>query len=73
MNEDWQEEIARIYDFLGVDLAPQLLDRMRAYLAGERRHLGHRYSLEEFGLGPAIDVNESMTAASGALGSSLRA
>jgi hypothetical protein len=50
MNGDWSSEIARIYEFLGLDLTPGVLARMRAYLAGARGHEGHRYSLGQFGL-----------------------
>ena len=58
MSHDWRAEIARIYEFLGIDLKESVLDRMQTYVAGERRHLGHRYSLDEFGLtaGPQPDV-----------------
>ncbi|WP_114951305.1 sulfotransferase family protein [Sphingosinicella terrae] len=53
MNRDWRGETARIYQFLGMELTPDLLARMHAYLAGAKAHLGHRYSLDDFGLGAA--------------------
>nr|WP_255536598.1 sulfotransferase [Pacificimonas pallii] len=57
MNEDWEREIARIYDWLGTGPAP--LAAMRDYSRrAARTHLKtpHRYTLEEFGLSAgAID------------------
>ena len=53
MNRDWRGEIERIYDFLDLKLTPELLARMTAYVETARGHLGHRYSLEQFGLSPA--------------------
>lgn len=53
MDRDWRGEIARIYDFLGEELIPEVETRMGAYLAGARGHLGHCYSLEQFGLSRA--------------------
>jgi hypothetical protein len=50
MNRDWRGEIGRIYDFLGLPLTPAVLTRMTRYMASARSHLGHRYSLAEFGL-----------------------
>ena len=50
MDRDWRSEIARIYAFLGEELTPEVEARMAAYLAGARGHLGHRYSLAQFGL-----------------------
>lgn len=50
MDRDWRSEIARIYVFLGEGLTPEVEARMAAYLAGARAHVGHRYSLEQFGL-----------------------
>lgn len=50
MNRDWQAEMARIYDFLGLELTPELANRMTAYVAGARAHHGHRYGLADFGL-----------------------
>ena len=46
MNRDWRAEMRRVYGFLAMDLSPGLEQRMAAYLAGSRRHHGHRYSLE---------------------------
>jgi hypothetical protein len=50
MNRDWRGEIERIYGFLELELTSGLLARMAAYLESARGHLGHRYSLAEFGL-----------------------
>jgi len=50
MNRDWSAEMERIYDFLGLELTPPVHARMAAYLRSARSHLGHRYSLAEFGL-----------------------
>lgn len=55
MNRDWRGEIGRLYDFLGVPVTPAVLTRMTRFVASERRHLGHRYSLEEFGLSRSGD------------------
>lgn len=55
MNRDWRGEIARLYDFLGLPLTPAVLTRMTRYVANARSHLGHRYSLAEFGLSPSGD------------------
>ena len=53
MNRDWRAEMERLYAFLGLTLEPELLGRMATYLAGAKGHLGHRYSLEGFGLSAA--------------------
>lgn len=53
MNRDWRGEIDRVYDFLGHEISRDVQRKMAAYLAADRRHLGHRYSLAEFGLEPA--------------------
>lgn len=55
MNRDWRGEIGRLYDFLGIPLTPAVVARMSRYVAGARGHLGHRYSLAEFGLSPSGD------------------
>jgi hypothetical protein len=55
MNRDWRGEIGRIYDFLGIPLTPAVLARMTHYAASAKSHLGHRYSLAEFGLLPSGD------------------
>jgi hypothetical protein len=55
MNRDWRGEIGRLYDFLGMPLTPAVLARMTRYVASAKSHLGHRYSLAEFGLFPAGD------------------
>lgn len=52
MNRDWLREMKRIYAFLGRDLPPVVVQRMDSWLHSSRNHLGHRYSLEEFGLTP---------------------
>jgi hypothetical protein len=57
MDRDWRAEVGRIYDFLGLDLAPDLERRMAYYLRRARRHYGHRYSLKQFGLSPASLAN----------------
>jgi len=51
MDRDWHGEIGRIYDFLGLALLPPVLARMEHYMTNARSHLGHRYSLDQFGLG----------------------
>jgi hypothetical protein len=53
MNRDWRGEIDRVYGFLGLELTRDVQRKMAGFLAGARRHLGHRYSLAEFGLEPA--------------------
>ena len=53
MDRDWRAEMRRIYDFLGLDFATDVERRMVAYLRRARRHHGHRYSLEQFGLSAA--------------------
>jgi len=55
MNRDWRGEIDRLYDFLGIPLTPAVLARMTHYVATAKSHLGHRYSLAEFGLLPSGD------------------
>ena len=50
MNRDWRREIGRVYDFLGLDLPAQTERKMAAYVAGATAHVGHLYSLEQFGL-----------------------
>ena len=72
MNRDWRGEIGRVYDFLGLPLTPAVLTRMTRYVASERRHLGHRYSLAEFGLSlrrpdPSSIARNSLTLAGYAL------
>ncbi|MGZ8362114.1 MAG: sulfotransferase family protein [Allosphingosinicella sp.] len=53
MNADWRGEIARIYDFLGLPLAAEMLARMQVYVDRARAHVGHNYSLAQFGLDAA--------------------
>lgn len=59
MDRDWQATMARLYRFLGLDLAPAL-PAMAAY---QRRAAGlkrrpHQYSLEQFGLTPGRVLDE---------------
>ena len=63
MNADWRREMARLYDFLGLDLTAEVLARMATWLDGARDHLGHVHSLEQFGLS-ATDI-AGMTGESG--------
>jgi hypothetical protein len=54
MNGDWLAVMRRIYDFLGVDVAPAIAP-MSAYVdraAREHRYATHRYELADFGLDP---------------------
>ena len=53
MDRDWQGTMARVYRFLGLDLAPAL-PAMEAYQqrAAALKRRPHQYSLEEFGLSP---------------------
>ena len=53
MNLDWRREMGRIYDFLGLDLPPALVGRMAHWLDSAKDHVGHRYSLGQFGLSEA--------------------
>lgn len=50
MDESWEGEIARIYDFLGLELTAAVRRRMTAYVAKAKGHRGHSYRLEQFGL-----------------------
>ena len=59
MDRDWQGTMERIYQFIGLDLAPAL-PAMRDYqkrTAPPRRRT-HLYSLEEFGLTPGRVLDE---------------
>jgi hypothetical protein len=47
---DWRAAIGRVYDFLGWDLPPAVLARMKRYLSAAKAHRGHHYSLGDFGL-----------------------
>jgi hypothetical protein len=53
MEHDWRGTMARVYRFLGLDLAPAL-PAMEAYQqrAAALKRRPHQYSLEEFGLSP---------------------
>lgn len=64
MNRDWRAEMTRVYHFLGLDFPPALANRMETQLTSARHHLGHRYSLDQFGLSVA-DLSKSRTAAAG--------
>lgn len=50
MDRDWRAEIGRIYDFLGMKLTADVERCMAGYLASAHSHLGHSYTLEQFGL-----------------------
>ncbi len=53
VNADWASAMARVYAFLGRDLAPGVRARMAAYLAraaAEHGYQRHRYCLADFGL-----------------------
>jgi hypothetical protein len=50
VDRDWRGEIARIYDFLGVELTSSAVRRMACFLGGSKAHRGHLYRLEDFGL-----------------------
>jgi hypothetical protein len=50
VGRDWRGEMRRIYSFLGYDLQPETEARMEAYLSRSKKHLGHAYSPELFGL-----------------------
>lgn len=58
MNGDWRTSMRRIYDFSGMELAPQVEEAMAAWLANSEAHHGaHRYCLEDFGLSQdAVDA-----------------
>ncbi len=51
MESDWQGAMARVYDFLDLDMAPAM-PAMETYQAGTSslKRKVHQYSLEEFGL-----------------------
>ena len=53
MERDWRGTMARVYRFLGLDIAPAL-PAMEAYQqrAAALKRRPHQYSLEEFGLSP---------------------
>lgn len=59
MDRDWKGTMGRVYDFLGMDIAPALpamehyCDRTNAL---KRRP--HEYSLEQFGLAPNLVIEE---------------
>ena len=50
MNRDWKSEMACIYQHLGLELTPEVEQRMERYVKGARSHRGHHYSLSQFGL-----------------------
>ena len=50
MNQDWESEMANVYRHLGLDLVPEVRQRMARYISGARSHQGHLYSLSQFGL-----------------------
>ena len=51
MDRDWRSTMERVYDFLGLDIAPAL-PGMEAFLdrSAGQKGIPHHYSLEEFGL-----------------------
>jgi hypothetical protein len=59
MDSDWRSAMARIYDFLDLDIQP-VLPAMEAYQDRCRAagHAPHRYSLGEFGLTPEKVLDE---------------
>jgi hypothetical protein len=60
MNRDWYGQMRRIYDFAGIEWAPEAEAAQAAWLAGSNdRHGGHRYALEDFGTS-AQEVDERM-------------
>jgi hypothetical protein len=53
MNGDWRPAMRRIYDFIGMEFTPQAERELSDWTAqsdAEKRHVGHRYSLEDFGV-----------------------
>lgn len=50
VDRDWRGQMARTYDFLGMELTPRALAAMQAFLGRATAHRGHRYTLAEFGL-----------------------
>ncbi len=62
VSSDWEGAVRRIYDFLHRPLSAAALGRMRRYMARPARHLGHRYRLEDFGLGEE-EVRRALEAA----------
>lgn len=53
MNADWQTTVGRIYEFAGIDFTSEAQQAMADWLTesdNEKRHGGHRYSLEDFGV-----------------------
>ena len=55
---DWLGEMTRVYDMLGVPLAPHVQRRMIAFLAAPKHRAlaNHRYGLAEFGLAGSQDT-----------------
>lgn len=49
LQADWEREVRRTYDYLGLNLTPSTLTRM-AGVANAGSHRGHRYSAAQFGL-----------------------
>ena len=50
MEQNWRGSIRHVYDWLGLPIGAALMERMERYVARERRHVGHRYRLTDFGL-----------------------
>lgn len=61
MNVDWLGQMRRVYAMLGMELTTMVEQRMRRYLAraGKSGLDRHRYSVEDFGLHPAV-VREAL-------------
>jgi hypothetical protein len=59
MERDWRSAMARVYGFLGLDIAP-VLPAMEAYQlrAAALKRRPHKYSLEEFGLSAGRVLDE---------------
>ncbi len=52
ISSDWQHEMQRIYDFLGIELNAEALAGMQRWLDSnaQHKHGAHKYSLADFGL-----------------------
>lgn len=54
MNGDWRAVMAKVYGFAGIEFTPAAEQALGDWLArseSENRHGGHRYRLEDFGIG----------------------
>ncbi|WP_426165494.1 sulfotransferase family protein [Sandarakinorhabdus sp. DWP1-3-1] len=52
MGRDWLAEMQRVYNFIGIELTPAVVDRMSAFLTSSAQRHAHRYELQQFGLNP---------------------